>query len=102
MAVTVDMRRIDTVLSRHTPVAFDRSAHHRVRHQMLVPEARLRVLADIHGGSIADPDEDDLIVLKGGIRLQTHLAPQGAVSLGEDLDECTVAPVIGETVEPAG
>src|SRR5262249_20695435 len=61
-----------------------------------------RVLVDVHRGTIADPDEDDLVLLKDRIGLEAHLAPQSAISLREDLDECAITPVIGEAVKPAG
>src|SRR5262245_25376626 len=65
MAMAVDMRGIKTVLGSHTPVALDRVAHDRMRHQMVVPETWLQIFVDIHGRTIANPDKNDLVLLKG-------------------------------------
>src|SRR5262249_11573422 len=94
MAMTIDMRVIQTIFGSHAPVALDLVAHDRVRHQVVIPEAWLQVFVDIHWRAITNPDKNDLVLLKGGIYFETHLATQGAVSFRQNLDQFAIAPVV--------
>src|SRR5262245_39204583 len=102
MAMTVDMRGIKTVFGSHAPVALDLIAHHRVRHQVLVPETWLQVFVDVHWRTITNPDKNDLVLLKGGIHFEAHLADQGTVSFRQNLDQLAITPVVCKAVEPTG
>src|ERR671915_219724 len=95
------MRRVKTVFGGYPPVTFDLVTDHRVGHEVIVPEAGLRILLEVQRLTVADPDEDDLMPFERGVRVQAHLAEQGTVRLTEDFDQPAVAPIIGKAVKPA-
>ena len=64
-------------------------------------EPRLKVLFYGVRLSVSHVHEDGLMQFMRGVRLQGHLAHEGAVRLGDYLDELAVAQVVGESMEPA-